>query len=70
MNDNTDQRQPDAEAGTSGDPLVDEVRAIRKDLSDRFGNDVQRLAEYVRAVGEKHRRDHPRPAPPRPTSAR
>jgi len=60
----------DATQSDGNDPLIDEVRAIRKKLSDRFGNDVQKLAEYVRAVGEQHRRDHPRPAPPHPTPVR
>ena len=65
MIDKTDRPTPGV---ASGDPLVDEIRAIRKDLSNRFDNDVQKLAEYVRAVGELHRRAHPCPAPrPAPT---
>lgn len=47
----------------SNDPLIDEVRAIRKDLGDRFGNDVEKLAAFVRQVGDDHRRDHPLPTP-------
>ena len=38
------------------DPLIDEVRAIRKKLGDRFGNDVQRLGEYLRRFGEAYRK--------------
>ncbi len=34
----------------ASDPLIDEVRAVRKELSDRFGNDVGRLCEYLRQV--------------------
>ncbi len=29
------------------DPLVDEVRAIRKAISDQFGNDVDRLCDFL-----------------------
>ena len=32
------------------DPLVDEVRSIRKELSERFGNDVDRLCEHLESV--------------------
>ena len=34
----------------AADPLIDEVRAARKELSDRFGNDVSRLCEHLREV--------------------
>ncbi len=30
------------------DALVDEVRAIRAELSARFGNDIGKLCEYLR----------------------
>jgi len=30
------------------DAIVDEVRAIRAELSARFGNDVAKLCEYLR----------------------
>ncbi len=32
------------------DPLIDEIRQIRRDLSERFGNDVRRLAEHLREI--------------------
>jgi hypothetical protein len=32
------------------DPLIDEVRAIRKRISDKFGNDVDRLIDHLRQV--------------------
>jgi hypothetical protein len=32
------------------DPLIDEVRAIRQRVSERFGNDPRRLAEHLREV--------------------
>ena len=44
------------------DPLIDEVRAIREELSRRFGNDVRALAEHLK----KYERNHPAGiAPPR-----
>ena len=36
------------------DPLLDEVRAVRKELSEQFGNDVGRLCEYLREVEVEH----------------
>ena len=42
------------------DPLIDEVRAIRKSLEDRFGGDLTKLAEYANEVGRKFRLGHPR----------
>ena len=39
------------------DPLVDEVRSIRREISERFGNDVDRLCEHLESlemtVGER-----------------
>lgn len=37
------------------DPLIDEVRAIRQRISERFGNDVRRLAEHLKEVERRHR---------------
>lgn len=37
------------------DPLIDEVRAIRKSISERVGDDFDKLAEYFRRVGEEYR---------------
>ncbi|MDM8009177.1 MAG: hypothetical protein QUV05_23800 [Phycisphaerae bacterium] len=37
------------------DPLIDEVRAVRKSISDRVGDDFDKLAEYYRQVGEEYR---------------
>lgn len=36
------------------DPLVDEIRAIRKKLSDRFDNDVDRLMDHLQKVEKSH----------------
>ena len=32
------------------DPLVDEVRSIRKEISASFGNDVDRLCEHLESI--------------------
>jgi hypothetical protein len=40
---------------SSADPLIDEVRAVRKSISDRVGDDFDKLAEYFRQVGEEYR---------------
>lgn len=36
------------------DPLIDEVRAIRKEISDEFDNDVVRLCEHLRQVEKQY----------------
>jgi len=36
------------------DPLIDEIRAIRKAISDQFGNDVDRLCDYLQDEQKKH----------------
>jgi hypothetical protein len=38
----------------SGDPLIDEVRAIRHKISEEFGDDVNRLAEHLREIELQH----------------
>jgi len=38
----------------SPDPLIDEVRAIRRKISDRFGNDVTRLIDHLRCIEKQH----------------
>jgi hypothetical protein len=32
------------------DPLIDEVRAIRRSICDQFDNDVDRLTEHLRQI--------------------
>jgi hypothetical protein len=55
------------------DPIVTEIRAIREELSDRFGDDVNALCDFL----AEREREHPerlvnyspkRPTPP--TTAR
>lgn len=37
------------------DPLIDEVRAIRKKISDRYGNDVHKLGEHLREIEQQYK---------------
>ena len=39
----------------NADPLIDEVRAIRRSICDEFGNDVEKLVEHLRAVEAEYR---------------
>ncbi len=56
------------QARDTSDPLIDEVRAVRKALSEQFGNDVDELAKYLRKIGDEHRqKSGHRDAPPSPT---
>jgi hypothetical protein len=34
--------------------LIDEVRAIRKAISDSFGNDVDRLCDHLKQIEQQH----------------
>lgn len=36
-------------------PLIEEMRAIRKAIEDRFDGDIDRLGEYLRTVGDEYR---------------
>lgn len=36
------------------DPLIDEVRTVRRELSDQFENNVFRLGEYLQKVETEH----------------
>ena len=37
-----------------GDPLIDEVRAIRRAISEQFGNDVDQLCDYLQELERQH----------------
>jgi hypothetical protein len=41
--------------GEEADPLIDEVRAIRRSICDLFGEDVEKLAEHLRAIEQEYR---------------
>lgn len=38
----------------SADPLIDEVRAIRKAISDQFDNDVGKLCGHLREIERQY----------------
>lgn len=38
----------------TGDPLVDEVRAIRREICQGFGNDVDRLCDHLLEVEQQY----------------
>ncbi len=44
-----------SDTGERGDPLIDEIRAIRKAMSAQVGDDLEQLGAYVRKVGEEYR---------------
>jgi hypothetical protein len=37
-----------------GDPLIDEVRSIRRAISDQYGNDVDRLCDHLQELERQH----------------
>ncbi len=43
----------------TGDPLIDEVRAMKYELSARFDHDVERLDAHLKAVQEDIARTQP-----------
>jgi hypothetical protein len=42
--------KPTERHSTPPDPIVDEVRSIRRELSARFANDVGKLCEHLRQI--------------------
>ena len=45
---------PKQNEGPQADPLIDEVRHIRKSISDVYGNDVDRLYDHLREVQRQY----------------
>ena len=44
------------EQSSSGiDPLIDEVRTIRRSVCDEFGNDVDRLCDHLQEIEQEYR---------------
>ncbi|MCC7293990.1 MAG: hypothetical protein IT449_18165 [Phycisphaerales bacterium] len=41
------------ENAAPGDPLIDEVRAIRMAIGEEYGNDVHRLCEHLREIEKR-----------------
>ncbi len=50
----TFQPSPDREGAIPADPLIDEVRAIRRAISEQFGNDVDRLCDHLQELERQH----------------
>jgi hypothetical protein len=42
------------DASEQGDPLIDEIREIRRQISEEHGNDIRRLGEYLMKVQEQY----------------
>ena len=36
------------------DPLIEEMRAIRRAISEQFGNDVDRLCDHLQELQRQH----------------
>jgi hypothetical protein len=36
------------------DPVVQEIRAVRRELQDRFGNDIEALCEFLSEQEAQH----------------
>jgi hypothetical protein len=53
-------------ANHTADPLIDEIRAIRREISEQFGNDVFRLGRHLQDQ-EQHQREHEVKPPPQPS---
>jgi hypothetical protein len=43
----------------TGDPFIDEVRAIKYELSARFDHDIERLGAHLKAIQEDIARREP-----------
>lgn len=49
----------------SDDPVVTEIRAVRRELTERFGNDIDALCDFL-AQQEKQHEDRLVNRPPKP----
>ena len=58
------QPSPDREGAVPADPLIDEVRAIRRAISEQFGNDVDRLCDHLQELERQHPERLVKPAGP------
>ena len=61
--------KPRDETPERKDSLIDEVRAVRKGISDRVDDDFDNLGEYLRVVGHEYRTKTGRFQPKPPSSA-
>jgi hypothetical protein len=59
-------RGADDAVNSNNDPIVDEIRAVRRELASRFGDDINALCDFLaeREVQHKERlvNYEPRPA--------
>ena len=49
--------EPNLQDRREDDSPVGDVRRVREELSERFGNDVRQLGEYARRFGEQAGRE-------------
>jgi hypothetical protein len=47
--------QPDETFHDEGDDVIEEIRAVRHRMSERFDHDPRRLVAYLRERQEEHR---------------
>ena len=50
---------------TQDDPLIDEVRAVRKAIADQFENDIDKLCDELQRREQEHPHRIAKPAPVR-----
>jgi len=48
---------------TQGDPVIDEVRAVRKAIADQFENDIDKLCDELQRREQEHPDRIAKPAP-------
>lgn len=60
--------QPDETFHDEGDDVIEEIRAIRHRMSERFDHDPERLVAYLREKQELHR-DRLLRSEPEPTAS-
>ena len=53
------------EESIQGDPLIDEVRAVRKAIADQFENDIDKLCDELQRREQEHPDRIAKPAPAR-----
>jgi hypothetical protein len=54
----------------SEDPVVDEIRTVRRELSDRFGNSIDALCDFLAEQEKQHEERLVNRLPNLPQSAR
>jgi hypothetical protein len=62
--------QPDEIFHDEGDEVIEEIRAVRHRISERFGHDPERLVAHYIEIQEQHRDRLLRPEPRPETSGK